>query len=238
MSSGWTPAELPQRRRDLAKAIQAEMGERFQPLYEAACGESLTMPSVAWKIDAARDSNAGLLDALLCSDGFDLDAELSKANVPLLKLEQVAKVAAQAELESAERAMAEAEYNRLAAESAERERQIKLERAIQETAERAAAAAKLVAGGTPATPIEVYTPLQIAILNALDDHAMKTEQLANKVSGGDTSRFYKPGGLDELRDSKRVEHRRGIGFFRPDAPPESLILPKKKSRRKVAKKSH
>lgn len=69
------------------------------------------------------------------------------------------------------------------------------------------------------------TPLQKAIWAALDGRAMKTDELAVVVAGGDKSRLYytdrknKTGGLKEMRGVGCVDHKHGVGHFRPDAPP-------------------
>lgn len=70
----------------------------------------------------------------------------------------------------------------------------------------------------------VPTTLQSAILAALDGKGLLVEQLANKVSGGDTSRLYKPGALKELKEAKLVVLKRGVGYYRPDAPPASTVV--------------
>lgn len=65
----------------------------------------------------------------------------------------------------------------------------------------------------------VPTTLQKAILKALEGRALKKIALAQEITGGDWSRFYKPGGLSELTEIGLVENKRGLGYFRPDAPP-------------------
>lgn len=65
----------------------------------------------------------------------------------------------------------------------------------------------------------VPVPLQSAILKALDNRALNRDQLAAKVCAGDSSRLYKPGGLRELREEGLVDHKRSLGYFRPDRPP-------------------
>jgi hypothetical protein len=75
-------------------------------------------------------------------------------------------------------------------------------------------------------PPDIMTPLQRDIMKALDGAAMKIEPLANAVSGRDTKRLYKAGGLQELRDRGDVAHRHGVGYYRPDAPPGDLVRPK------------
>jgi len=65
----------------------------------------------------------------------------------------------------------------------------------------------------------VPTPLQSAILDALDGKAMKKQALADEVCGGEGTRLYRKGGINELREIGRVDHKHGVGYFRPDAPP-------------------
>lgn len=72
-------------------------------------------------------------------------------------------------------------------------------------------------GGQP-SPF-VPTPLQRAILDALNGQALKKDALAKAVCGGDDSRLYKAGGLKELRERGLIEHKHGVGYYRPDAPP-------------------
>lgn len=69
----------------------------------------------------------------------------------------------------------------------------------------------------------VCTDLQLAILEALDEKAMKVQELADAVAGGVTSRLYKPGGLTELRDAGLVKKKPGVGYYRPDALPEKHV---------------
>jgi len=56
-------------------------------------------------------------------------------------------------------------------------------------------------------------------MKALDGRALTKQALANEVSKGEARIFYRPGGLTELRRHGLVDHRKGVGFFRPDAPP-------------------
>lgn len=81
----------------------------------------------------------------------------------------------------------------------------------------------IVGGGTTIStePHDVFipTPLQAAILNALDGKAMKKQPLANAVCGGEGTRLYRKGGIKELQALGRVHHKDGVGYFRPDAPP-------------------
>jgi len=71
--------------------------------------------------------------------------------------------------------------------------------------------------GKPFVPVD----LQRRILEALDGKAMKKQELANAVCGGEGTRLYKAGGLKELRktEPKLVDHKNGLGYFRPDRPP-------------------
>lgn len=75
----------------------------------------------------------------------------------------------------------------------------------------------------PATESEMspFVPntFQAAILNALDGRALKKQQLAEEVANGDGRRFYRPNSLTELRDKGLVEHKNGLGYYRPDAAP-------------------
>jgi len=88
-----------------------------------------------------------------------------------------------------------------------------------------------IADRAPAAAIEgprsaeqfVPTQLQRQILDALDGTALKKEPLAAALQLGDPSRLYKPGGIKELRDEKLVDHKRGVGYFRPGAPPPEAI---------------
>ncbi len=68
----------------------------------------------------------------------------------------------------------------------------------------------------------VPTTLQCSILAALDGKALKKQGLADVVCGGEGTRLYKAGGLKELRktDPKLVDHKNGLGYYRPDRPPK------------------
>jgi len=72
---------------------------------------------------------------------------------------------------------------------------------------------------TEAHVVFIPTPLQAAILHALDGKAMKKQTLADEVCGGEGTRLYRKGGIKELREIGRVDHKDGVGYFRPDAPP-------------------
>ncbi len=65
----------------------------------------------------------------------------------------------------------------------------------------------------------IATPLQAAILKALDGRALKKQPLADEVCKGEGTTLYRPGGLKELRERKKVDHKSRVGFYRPDAPP-------------------
>ena len=71
----------------------------------------------------------------------------------------------------------------------------------------------------------IPTPLQKAILAALAGQALKKQALADLICKGEGTVLYREGGIKELRALGLVEHKRRIGFFRPDAPPEDAIMP-------------
>jgi hypothetical protein len=70
----------------------------------------------------------------------------------------------------------------------------------------------------------VPTPMQKAILKALEGRALKKDPLANEVCAGEGRTLYKPGGIRELRGRGLVAHKDGVGFYRPDAPPDGAIF--------------
>ncbi len=73
----------------------------------------------------------------------------------------------------------------------------------------------------PETEAFVPTAFQVAILDALDGKALRTDALAAAV--GDRSRLFRhPGGLKELKDQGLVANHHRLGFYRVDAPPEAL----------------
>ncbi len=67
--------------------------------------------------------------------------------------------------------------------------------------------------GTP------FTVLQIKIMKALDGQGLTKESLAFEVSDGDSSRFFRAGGLKELQAAGFVKNKRGVGYYRVDKPP-------------------
>ncbi len=67
----------------------------------------------------------------------------------------------------------------------------------------------------------IFAPLQTAIWKALDKRALKKQPLADEVCGSDGGRLYKRGGIKELMAAGKVQHKHGVGYFRPDAPPDS-----------------
>ena len=69
---------------------------------------------------------------------------------------------------------------------------------------------------------ETFVPndFQNSILQALDGVALKKQDLANKVCGGEGSRLYKPGGIKELMERKLVTNKPRLGYFRPSNPPQ------------------
>ena len=68
--------------------------------------------------------------------------------------------------------------------------------------------------------------LQMKILAALEGRALKKMALAAKVCGGEDNGniLYRSGALDELRKAGLVELKRGIGFYRPAAPPKDKVI--------------
>ena len=75
---------------------------------------------------------------------------------------------------------------------------------------------------------EEYEWLELEILNALDETALKVDSLAAKVTGGDNSRFYRKGWrgdathhvLSYMKFRGWIELNRSKGgYFRPDRPP-------------------
>lgn len=65
----------------------------------------------------------------------------------------------------------------------------------------------------------VPTPIQEAILKALDGRGMKKQALADIVCNGHGSRLYRSGGIGELKSREMVLNKRGVGYYRPDRPP-------------------
>ncbi|MCC7085497.1 MAG: hypothetical protein IT427_10870 [Pirellulales bacterium] len=74
---------------------------------------------------------------------------------------------------------------------------------------------------TPEGTVFVFTPLQSQIWNALEGKALKKQPLADEICGSDGGRLYKTGGIKELIDAGKVQHKHGVGYYRPDAPPMS-----------------
>ena len=68
----------------------------------------------------------------------------------------------------------------------------------------------------------VLTSLQKSILEALNGKALNKDDLG-RACKVDPSLFYRPGGIKELRDRHKVEHKHGVGYYRPDAPPPDAI---------------
>ncbi len=74
----------------------------------------------------------------------------------------------------------------------------------------------------PRSKKHVLTAVQVSIMKALDGRALKKEQLAAECKI-DPSRLYKPGGIKELMDLEKVDNKRGVGYFRLDAPPPNAV---------------
>lgn len=76
--------------------------------------------------------------------------------------------------------------------------------------------------GPTRTAVRPLHPIQEAIIRALDGKALQTKRLIAAVEKGlDQGQFFRDY-LNPLRESGAVENARGIGFYRPDAPPPSL----------------
>jgi hypothetical protein len=69
----------------------------------------------------------------------------------------------------------------------------------------------------------VPTPLQEAILKALSGIVMQTRALAIACKC-DEPRLFKPGGIKDLTDAGLVEHKDGVGYYRPDKPPPNAVI--------------
>lgn len=74
-------------------------------------------------------------------------------------------------------------------------------------------------GTTSPGSVFVSTPLQAAILAALDGRGLTKQKLAEIVSGGEGSTLYRNNGIKELMDEGLVANKRGVGYYRPDKPP-------------------
>lgn len=72
----------------------------------------------------------------------------------------------------------------------------------------------------------LLTPMQKSIWEALQGTALRVEPLARKVSGGDTGRLYKAGLKTQLCAVGIVKYQRGLGYYRPDAPPVEFVAEK------------
>lgn len=85
------------------------------------------------------------------------------------------------------------------------------------------------AGKKPKQDVPPPTPMneiQQNIFAVLKGQAMKGGKLADKVCAGDARRLYsrgkkKPGLLKEMITAGLIEHKHGLGYFRPDAPPSA-----------------
>lgn len=79
----------------------------------------------------------------------------------------------------------------------------------------------------PAVAPGVFVPtaFQKSILEALNGRAMKKQGLAVAVCGGEDNGnlLYRPGGISELVRNGLVANKRGLGYYRTDAPPHGTI---------------
>ncbi len=89
--------------------------------------------------------------------------------------------------------------------------------------------------GQPSPPVSLTPPSLIlndtclAILNALNGKSMSVQELANKVTGGETTRLYRDGMKTTLVARGLIIHDRKIGYYRPDAPPPERVAKVAKS---------
>ena len=63
----------------------------------------------------------------------------------------------------------------------------------------------------------------LGILKALDGRAMRVEELAKTVTGGETTRLYRDGLKTILKANGMIVYDSKIGYFRPDAPPPERV---------------
>lgn len=63
----------------------------------------------------------------------------------------------------------------------------------------------------------------LGILKALDGRAMRIEELAKVVTGGEPTRLYRDGMKTILAENGMIVHDPKIGYFRPDAPPAERV---------------
>jgi len=68
------------------------------------------------------------------------------------------------------------------------------------------------------------SPLQTAAQTALEGRAMKKQALANAVCAGEGTRLYRRNGIQELIERRLVQHKHGVGYYRPDSPPDGYII--------------
>jgi hypothetical protein len=86
-------------------------------------------------------------------------------------------------------------------------------------AELAASPELTVEAPPPFKPPFVLTDFQARIFDALKGVAMKKDKLAAKVCRGEGTRLYRKNGIKELLKENLVCHKHGLGYYRPDAPP-------------------
>jgi hypothetical protein len=70
-------------------------------------------------------------------------------------------------------------------------------------------------------PEFIPNDFQWAILKALQGRALKKQQLAAEVCGGEGTRLYRKGGIKELMAARKVANKPRFGYYRPDALPPS-----------------
>jgi hypothetical protein len=74
------------------------------------------------------------------------------------------------------------------------------------------------------------TAFQLEILAALDGRALKAAALARAVGVDKRELYRRSGSLSELRDRGQVVSDEEVGYYRPDAPPTTGVLPCPKDR--------
>jgi hypothetical protein len=83
----------------------------------------------------------------------------------------------------------------------------------------------LLLGVADTTDTVVLTPFQKVILKALDGKALTLIRL-EAATGLDRARLFRPNALKGLRLPMLdlVRSQRGVGYYRPDAPPPDTVL--------------
>jgi len=83
--------------------------------------------------------------------------------------------------------------------------------------------ARLKIAGDPEN-LFVANDFQRQILDALEGCALPKQKLADEVCGGEGTRLYRSGGINELKAAGKVKNKRRLGYYRPDAPPTGNVV--------------